>query len=105
MKFSRPYWFLLTILIVVLTFSVISGSQIRKEGFREGVANNSMNKLVVKPQTKPYDKPQTKPYDKPQTKPYDKPQTKPYDKPQTKPPTRPMANDKPPPKLVNASKK
>ena len=70
MKFSRPYWFLLTILIVVLTFSVISGSQIRKEGFREGV--------TTKPPTRPMSN--------------DKLPTRPMA--DAKLPTRPMANAK-----------
>ena len=42
MKFSSPYMFLLTILIVVLVFSIISGSQSQKESFI-GLEDVNMN--------------------------------------------------------------
>ena len=70
MKFSSPYWFLLSILIIVLVFSIISGSQIRKEGFREGAATKKISNAVTNnPKSKNAGKPDRPPTRKNASKP------------------------------------
>ena len=49
MKFSKPHFFLLSILVIVLIFSIMSGVSISKtEGFKKGSLSNQPQKKILK---------------------------------------------------------